>query len=107
MELWVMAAGAQPGATTVIVEKLPGPATNISAGDMANLHDYNNKKNIFYTTQGLVGDSNTNPAPLIRQWIKIPKGKQRFGLNDRLNFTILGLVDDIEYCGLSIFKAYN
>ncbi len=105
--MWVQGAGAQPGATTIIVEKLPGVGTNITAGEMAALDDYNNKKNIFYTTQGLVGDSNTNPAPLIRQWIKIPKGKQRFGLGDRLQFTILGLVDDIEFCGLAIYKAYN
>ncbi len=107
MELWVMSAGAQPGATTVIVEKLPGSSANITAGEMASLNTYRNKKNIFYTTQGLVGDSNTNPAPLFRQWIKIPKGKQRFGLGDRLQFTILGLVDDIEFCGLSIYKVYN
>ncbi len=107
LELWVMAESAQPGATTVILEKLPGVGTNITAAEMAALDDYNNKKNIFFTTQGLVGDSNTNPSPLIRQWIKIPKSKQRFGLTDRLQFTILGLIDNIEFCGLAIYKVYN
>ena len=107
VELWFLAASQQPGTTVVIVEKLPGAAANITAGDMADLHSYNNKKNIFYTTMGIVGDANTNPVPLIRQWIKIPKGKQRMGLNDRIQFTVLAQTDTIEWCGLMIYKAYN
>ncbi len=107
VELWVLATGNQPGSTTVIVEKVPGPATNITAVEMADLNKYNNKKNIFYTTQGLTPSDGANPVPLIRQWIKIPKGKQRFGLNDRLQFSILALSADVEFCGLSIYKVYN
>lgn len=107
VELWLQASAQQPGTAVLIIEKLPGSAQNIDAGQMADLHSYDNKKNIFYTSMGLIGDANTNPVPFVRQWIKIPKGKQRFGLNDRFQFTILAQVDTIEWCGLSIFKAYT
>ncbi len=107
VELWLLAASAQPGTAILIIEKLPGSSTNITAAQMAALNAYDNKKNIFFTSMGIVGDSNTNPTPFVRQWIKIPKGKQRFGQNDRLQFTILSQIDTTEWCGLSIFKAYT
>jgi len=88
-----------------MVERLPGGATNITDAEFAALHTYANKKNILYMTQGITGDSNTNPTPWIRQWILIPKGKQRFGLNDRLQLNIRAISEDFEWCGINIYLA--
>jgi len=73
------------------------------------LHDYPNKKNLFKTSQGLLGDANSNAVPIFREWIAIPKGKQRIGLGDTLVFNLaaLGEMDqDVEVCGLVIYKEY-
>ena len=106
VELWVLANSQQPASIILIVEKQPGNGQDINLVGITALHDYPNKKNIFYSTQGLVGDANTNPVPFLRQWIKIPKGKQRFGLTDRLQVTILSQTEDINICGLMIYKEY-
>ncbi len=72
-----------------------------------NLGAYPNKKNILYTTQGILADANDGgpTIPLIRGWIKIPKGKQRMGLDDRIvvNITAVGA---LRLCGISTFKEY-
>jgi len=105
VEIWVLGEGQQPTTITAIVYKTPAGATDIGNTDMANLHSYPNKKNIFYTTQGIVGDANSTPIPIIRQWIKIPKGKSRFGLGDRLVFSMRGITETTEYCGQFTYKA--
>ncbi len=108
VELWFNTSANQPGSLVAILEKLPGSSTNVTAVDMAALNDYTNKKNVLYTTQGFVGDANANPTPFFRGWFKIPKGKQRFGLNDRLQFSVFAnSSEDLEFCGLTIFKVYN
>lgn len=70
----------------------------------ATLDSYSNKKNVLYTTQGLTPDANGNPIPFVRQWFKIPKGKQRFGLTDSLVLNISANVEDVTHCGLMIYK---
>ena len=105
VEVWGHASSAQPGTVTILVERLPGGNTNPTDAELADLHTYANKKNILYVTQGVTGDSNTNPTPWIRQWILIPKGKQRFGLGDRLQLTIRAISNDFEWCGLNIYLA--
>ena len=105
-ELWIMAPANQPGTQVSIFFK--GTAdVQISALEMADLHGYVNKKNIFYTTMGLIGDANSNPIPILRQWIKIPKGKQRMGLGDRLLMSVLAQVEGVEICGQFTYKAYT
>ena len=105
VEVWGQASSAQPGTVTILVERLPGGASNPTATDVATLHTYANKKNILYMTQGITGDSNTNPTPWIRQWILIPKGKQRFGLDDRMQLTIRAISTDFEWCGMNLYLA--
>ncbi len=107
VEIWVQSEGAQPTFGNLIVEKLPSDLPAIDNASALAMNDYANKKNIFYTTQGLIGDANSNPIPVIRQWIKIPKSKQRMGLGDKLSLSItcIDVVTDIEFCGLAIFKA--
>lgn len=110
LEYWLMGESAQPCTATWIVEKIQNLAGPADQTEMQNLHDYTNKRNILKSGQGLIGDSNTNPIPIIREWIKIPKGKQRFALGDTLKLTVscVGEADNgLEICGLSIFKEYQ
>lgn len=110
MEYWVLGESSQPCTTTWSVEKLVNSATPMTQAQGQALMDYDNKKNIFKIGQGVVGDSNSNPIPVIREWIKIPKGKQRFGQGDSLRFNIscIGEADNgLEFCGVSIYKEYQ
>ncbi len=106
VEMWIGGDGAQTSSTTLSLEKNPSGRTAMSNPDSANLHNYDNKNNIFYTSQGIIGDSNSNPQPLIRQWIKIPKGKQRMSKGDALILNITGLTGDVNVCGMTIYKEY-
>ena len=108
VELWLLTVGnTSVGSTVVTVEKTIGDATDMVFAQSSSLHDYPNKKNIFYTTQGLISDEKSVPIPALKFWIKIPKGKQRFGLGDKLNINISALSEDLEFCGCFIYKAYT
>ena len=106
VELWILGTGQQPSIFQVTLEKVQDTTLNMSHADALGLHNYNNKNNVFYTTQGLVGDANTNPIPALRQWIAIPKGKQRMNQDSafKLNVANLTATDDFEFCGTCIYK---
>ncbi len=111
VEFWVANESASVvGSYTVVLLKLPGPASAMAVADVTALHDYNNKKNILYTSQALVPVEDAGVIPVMRGWYKIPKGKQRFGLNDRLAVVIRnnnGSAVDLRFCGLAIYKEYT
>ncbi len=92
---------------TVTVEKVPSGGTNMTATQSLNLTSYPNKKNVLYTTQGIVAPSNAESIAVLRSWIKIPKGKQRMGLGDKLLCNINNGGGDLRICGIFIFKEYN
>ncbi len=106
VELWFQGEGMASGTSIAIIEKLLNDGGAPGAADMLNLNDYTNKKNVLWTQQGLSSDQNTNAVPVIRGWLKIPKGKQRFGTGDSLSIEMLAQVDGFNYCGLAIFKEY-
>ncbi len=105
VEMWLQNQG-DLGHSIVILEKLEQDQAGATFAEMGNLFSYNNKKNIFFTHEGLTAnDAIGNPMPIIRQWFKIPKGKQRFGLGDRLVLTISNpSANDLNRCGVFIFK---
>ncbi len=111
IEFWVSQDSASVvGSYTVILAKMPGIGGNPVTGDMAALHDYENKKNILFTAQGLLTPNDGGQVPVLRGWYKIPKGKQRFGLDDRLLVSIRNnnaTSIDINFCGLAIYKEYT
>jgi len=74
--------------------------------DMSALNLYTNKKNVLYHTQGLSNDQDADAIPFVRQWFKIPKGKQRFGLADRLYLVVSAIAIDQTICGHMVFKEY-
>ncbi len=111
VEFWVSQDSASVvGSYTVILYKDPNGTNAATTGQVAALHDYPNKKNILFTAQGLLTPNDGGQVPVLRQWYKIPKGKQRFGLSDRLIVTIRNnnaTAVDINFCGLAVFKEYT
>ena len=106
VEIWVSGSNNEQTACTAVVVKTPADADAPDNTEMATLHNYANKKNILHTFQGIVGDTaSTNPVPIIRQWIRIPKGKQRFGLGDKFRLVLQAKDTDLEVCGFSLYKA--
>ncbi len=111
IELWLgNASTSVVGSYTTIVVKVPGGSNPADASEMAALHDYTNKKNILFTSQALVPPTDGGQVNVIRNWVKIPKGKQRFGLNDKLFITTRNnnsTAVSINFCGCAIFKEYT
>ncbi len=98
------------GSFTAGFLKNPGGNASPTTGNIAALHDYDNKKNILYTTQALVPTTDSSMMLIHKGWIKIPKGKQRMGLGDSLQFFIRNnnaAAIDINVCGLGIYKEYQ
>ncbi len=111
LEMWLQNASATVvGSFTAIFYKNPGGANSVTSAELAALHDYDNKKNIFYVTQGLAPINDNTQMLLYKGWLKIPKGKQRMGLGDELNFTIRNnnaTAIDQDICGLAVYKSYS
>ncbi len=107
IELWVISAALNQSFGTVTVEKIPVAAPTMTFTNANNLNVYSNKKNILWTFEGLYPEDAQNPIPVIRQWIKIPKSKQRFGLSDRLALNITSGADSIISCGFMTYKEYK
>ncbi len=108
LEIWAIGSSSNQFFTAILA-KFPSGQNAASVAEMAALGDWENKKNILYTTQGLASnDGIAAPIPIIRQWFKIPKGKQRFGLLDRLRFQIASRGSaDIIICGFATYKEYT
>ena len=108
VELWVIGATLDQF-FTIIFAKYPAGAGAASFTEMTNLSTWDNKKNILFTTQGLANnDGVSGVVPVMRQWFKIPKGKQRFGLGDRMRIQVASRGDDdIKFCGIAIYKEYT
>ncbi len=107
VEMWIRAGDTSPGSTLVSLIKVPGDAASPSFTDLAALNDYPNKKNVLYHTQGLTNDQDADAIPFVRQWFKIPRGKQRFGLGDRLMLSISAQALDNIICGFATYKEYT
>ncbi len=108
LEMWLLSAGISGTVTqfTMTLEKLPSGGTPMTFAQSTNLMDYPNKKNIFYHTQGILSGEDTTSIPIIRQWFKIPKGKQRFGKDDNMVLTTGSTGQAIGICGFAVYKEY-
>ncbi len=107
IELWLVAS-LDDQSFIITVQKSPDDTFSTFA-DITALGTYHNKKNVLYTTMGLSpGDNGGSPNAIIRQWIKIPKSKQRFGLGDRFHLNIASQgANSIFYCGFATYKEYT
>jgi len=105
VEYWVKADSPNFTVNGALI-KLPASIGDPSFTEMNNLGTYENKKNILEVHQGLA-PSGDQVLPLFRHWVKIPKGKQRFGLGDRLRLTISFSGSNGDVCGFSTYKEYS
>ncbi len=108
IELWLIGA-TNNQFFTIILAKFPSDTNVATIAEMAALGNWNNKKNILYTTQGLApNDGVGQPINVIRQWFKIPKGKQRMGLGDHIRLQVASRGDGtIDMCGFATYKEYT
>lgn len=105
VEMWIQTDDTALGSSIITLEKLSGASdTNMTAAESASLNSYDNKKNIFYTQMGLTPTSIQFPMASIRGWFKIPKSKQRFGLQDRLMLNTHAQSNGLSACGFALFK---
>jgi len=106
VEMWVRGSELSPGTALLTLVKIPGAGGVPTFAQLVALHTYNNKKNIFYHTQGLTQDANADATPFMRGWFKIPKSKQRFGLDDILDLSVSAQALDHVICGFATYKEY-
>ncbi len=108
IELWVIGSVSNQF-FTITLAKYPSNTNVQTVAEQAALGDWDNKRNIFYTTQGLASnDGIAAPIPVIRQWFKIPKGKARMGLGDKVRLVVASRgSDDIIFCGFATYKEYT
>ncbi len=97
------------GEFIVILEKIARAGNGITFAESANLFGYNNKKNVLFVSQGLTSNDGVgNPQQIMNQWFKIPKGKQRMGLTDRIILSIANVSSgDLNRCGKAVYKEYS
>ncbi len=111
IEMWFSstATSGQSGECQMIVEKVPAGQTPATSAQLLNLQAYPNKKNIFFTFQGNIAGLSTGhqPVPVLRNWLLIPKGKQRFGLGDSLVMSMINITQTLVTCGIIIYKEYK
>ncbi len=110
VEMWLhsnVTTGGTTSAFNVTVEKRPANAAAMTNVNASNLQSYANKKNILYTTQGVLGPDAAQAVPILRQWIAIPKGKQRIGFEDDIVININSITGALSACGIFIYKEYR
>ncbi len=109
IEMWIKSdATAGNGAKFQFsLEKLIGGAASNTFAGMNTMAAYLNKKNVLFYSQGVLGDLTTQAVPVVRQWFKIPKGKQRMGLDDKIQVSITSSGASIDTCGFATYKEYK
>ncbi len=107
IEIWLRSAATTAASGQMVIYKSEGDTAAPDATEMAALGDWINKKNIFYTTMGLFNDVDADAITAFKGWLKIPKGKQRFGLGDKLRITTFSPTIDMHKCGFATYKEYR
>ncbi len=104
LEYWCKTNDSSEGTEIAIVEKTSGSDNSVTGTEIANLDSYSNKKNVLHTFMGLTNPATGVSMPIIRQWLKIPKSKQRFGLGDKLIITWFSQTGTLQTCGFALYK---
>ncbi len=106
VEMWIVADQDALGSCVMALEKRPSGSPAMTVTNINNLGAYPNKKNVLWTFLGLTPGQNQNPIAPIRGWMKIPKGKQRIGLGDKIVLNISPVSGASETCGFFTYKEY-
>ncbi len=106
VEVWLTSDDAQQGSFQVVIEKISSGGPDGTFSTLNSIGSYANKKNVLYITRGISSATGGTPLPVIRQWVAIPKSKQRFGLGDKLNINFSAIANGMTWCGFVLFKEY-
>jgi len=104
LEYWVTSDDAAQGSSIISLEKQSGNQTAMSTAESAAMNAYPNKKNVLHIQMGLNGPNTQYPMPAVKGWFKIPKSKQRFGLDDLLVLNFHGQSNGLSICGNAVYK---
>ncbi len=106
-ELWLRSAATAASSFVFIFCKRPSGVNSPTDAEMAALGDWDNKKNVLFTSQGLTNDVDSTAMSVYRGWLKIPRGKQRMGLGDELSWHLRAVGQTINFCGFQLYKEYS
>ena len=107
LEYWIASSDATVTAGdsfNFMVYKLVAGDAVPSSTELNDPASWTNRKNIFHYSRGLVS-SVQMPIPVIRSWIKIPRGKSRIGAGDQIMVSFSGN-KAYGYCGFATYKEY-
>ncbi len=104
IEMWIQTDDAALGSSIITFEKVPGAGVTMTTAESAALNTYDNKKNVFHIQMGLTPNNVTYPMASVKGWFKIPKTKQRLGLDDQLVLNIHAQSNGLNICGFAIYK---
>ncbi len=110
LELWIaaratVAVGITQGIDAYIWKN---PGDNLTAPVPGTEGTSNEKKFIFKTWKGLIGETSTGHPPYSwKGWIKVPKIYQRMGSNDNIEFVFQSTGVDVLTCQNWIYKWYK
>ncbi len=107
VELWAISDDGFTSSVSAVVYKNPGSALTLTHGQAAIMNTWNNKKNALKTFQGLISQEANNTMPIFKEWIAIPKGKQRFGDGDSLMVAVDAISNGVTTCGIFVYKEYQ
>ncbi len=107
LELWIRSAATSAASFTFIVCKRPSNTNSPTEAELAALGTWDNKKNVLFTSQGLINDVDSSALNLYKGWIKIPKGKQRMGLGDAISWHLRTVGQSLNFCGFETYKEYQ
>ncbi len=108
LELWLIGqSDTASGNFLVTVYFKPGAAAALSHANQIALNAYTNKNNVLYHTQGISNDGVANAQPILRQWFKIPKGKQRVPLAGAFQIAVATQAEAVNFCGFATYKEYS
>ncbi len=85
------------------------PGGNLTDTSPANTGDSDNKKHILHQEMVMFENTATggNPRNVFKGVIKIPRGKQRFGFEDKLGLVLLSPAVNINLCFQCIYKEFR
>ncbi len=110
-EYWVLSQGATGtfAQFNLIIEKVPSGLASVTAAQLNNLQAYDNKKNVLYATQAIIGAGvdGQGAIPMVKGWQLIPKGKQRMGLGDRIVVSFTPTAQTEDTCGFATYKEWT
>ncbi len=104
LEYWLTSDDTNQATYIATFEKKNSSQPAMTAGDSAGLFSYPNKKNVLITHMGLINPVGGVATPVFREWVKIPKSKQRFGLGDQLVINFHSQSIGLNGCGFTLYK---